>query len=69
MTSRHSRHRNDSLGHEASRPPGDALVFSVGNCLFLLGFMIGRCARKLPVLDDTVPWTMNWLFVLTEDGS
>ena len=28
--------------------------------LFLLGFMIGRSARKLPI-DDTIPWTVNWV--------
>jgi hypothetical protein len=25
----------------------------------LLGFWIGRCARKLPVIDDKLPWTLH----------
>jgi hypothetical protein len=25
----------------------------------LLGFWIGRCARKLPILDDKLPWTLH----------
>lgn len=27
---------------------------------FLLGFMIGRCGRKLPILDSKLPWTLHW---------
>lgn len=42
------------------------LISSIG--LFLFGFMLGRCARKLPVLDDTLPWTMHWLYVLPDNG-
>jgi hypothetical protein len=26
-------------------------------CLF--SFWIGRCARKLPIIDDKLPWTMS----------
>jgi hypothetical protein len=25
----------------------------------LLGFWIGRCARKLPIIDDNLPWTLR----------
>ena len=25
----------------------------------LLGFWIGRCARKLPIIDDNLPWTLH----------
>jgi hypothetical protein len=25
----------------------------------LLGFWIGRCARKLPFIDDKLPWTIH----------
>jgi hypothetical protein len=25
----------------------------------LLGFWIGRCARKLPIIDGNLPWTLN----------
>jgi hypothetical protein len=25
----------------------------------LLGFFVGRCARKLPIIDDNLPWTMH----------
>ena len=27
--------------------------------VFLFGFWIGRCARKLPIIDDKLPWTMH----------
>jgi hypothetical protein len=33
------------------------LVCSSG--LGLFGFFLGRCARKLPILDDHLPWTMS----------
>jgi hypothetical protein len=25
----------------------------------LFGFFVGRCARKLPIIDDNLPWTMH----------
>ena len=25
----------------------------------LFGFWIGRCARKLPIIDDKLPWTVH----------
>jgi hypothetical protein len=25
----------------------------------VFGFWIGRCARKLPIIDDNLPWTLN----------
>jgi hypothetical protein len=25
----------------------------------LLGFWIGRCARRLPIIDDKLPWTLS----------
>jgi hypothetical protein len=25
----------------------------------LFGFWIGRCARKLPIIDDKLPWTLH----------
>ena len=25
----------------------------------LLGFWIGRCARRLPIIDDNLPWTLH----------
>jgi len=28
--------------------------------VFLFGFLFGRCARKLPIVDDTLPWTLHW---------
>jgi hypothetical protein len=30
---------------------------SVGLCLF--GFFVGRCARKLPIIDSKLPWTLS----------
>lgn len=34
-----------------------------------LGFWIGRCARKLPLIDDKLPWTLrrNQVPAATED--
>jgi hypothetical protein len=37
---------------------GFALVAS-SVTLGLFGFFVGRCARKLPVIDDKLPWTMH----------
>lgn len=34
------------------------LLASLG--LFLFGFLVGRFARKLPVIDDALPWTLHW---------
>jgi hypothetical protein len=28
--------------------------------IFLFGFLFGRCARKLPIFDETLPWTLHW---------
>jgi hypothetical protein len=25
----------------------------------LFGFFVGRCARKLPIIDNNLPWTMH----------
>ena len=25
----------------------------------LFGFWIGRCARRLPIIDDKLPWTVH----------
>jgi hypothetical protein len=25
----------------------------------LFGFFVGRCARKLPIIDNNLPWTMS----------
>jgi hypothetical protein len=25
----------------------------------LFGFFVGRCARKLPVIDDKLPWAIH----------
>jgi hypothetical protein len=33
------------------------LVYSFSLCLF--SFWSGRCARKLPIIDDKLPWTMS----------
>jgi hypothetical protein len=33
------------------------LVCSLVMCLF--GFFVGRCARKLPIIDNNLPWTMH----------
>jgi hypothetical protein len=28
--------------------------------VFLFGFLFGRCARKLPIIDEALPWTLHW---------
>jgi len=33
------------------------LAYSLFLCLF--SFWAGRCARKLPILDEKLPWTMS----------
>jgi hypothetical protein len=33
------------------------LTYSSVLCLF--SFFVGRCARKLPIIDDGLPWTMS----------
>lgn len=33
------------------------LAYSFSLCLF--SFWAGRCARKLPIIDDKLPWTMS----------
>jgi hypothetical protein len=35
-------------------------------CVF--GFFVGRCARRLPVLDDHLPWTLHRGQSSTEGG-
>jgi len=25
----------------------------------LLGFLVGRCGRRLPIIDNNLPWTMH----------
>jgi hypothetical protein len=27
--------------------------------IFLVSFWTGRCARKLPIIDDHLPWTIS----------
>ena len=27
--------------------------------LFLFGFFVGRCARKFPIIDNGLPWTLS----------
>jgi hypothetical protein len=38
-----------------------AIILSAisSSAVFLFGFWVGRCARKLPVIDDNLPWTMH----------
>jgi hypothetical protein len=37
---------------------GFALVAS-SFTLGLFGFFVGRCARKLPIIDDRLPWAIH----------
>jgi len=36
--------------------------------LFLFGFLTGRSARKLPIIDNAVPWTLHWGEILPDDA-
>lgn len=38
-----------------------AIIISTASSfvVFLFGFWFGRCARKLPIVDDNLPWTMH----------
>ncbi len=43
-----------------------ALLWLVSSLiLFLFGFLTGRFARKLPVIDDNLPWTLHWGQILS----
>lgn len=33
------------------------LAIAIVLCLF--GFFLGRCARKLPIIDSRLPWTLG----------
>ena len=37
---------------------GFALV-AASSAAGLFGFFVGRCARRLPVIDDNLPWTLH----------
>ena len=43
------------------------LVCSSIMCLF--GFFVGRCARKLPIIDDNLPWTMHRGYIITRHNN
>jgi hypothetical protein len=35
------------------------LLLACSFTLCVFGFFVGRCARKLPILDDNLPWTIH----------
>jgi hypothetical protein len=35
------------------------LWLAIAIVLFLFGFFLGRCARKLPIIDSRLPWTLG----------
>jgi hypothetical protein len=35
------------------------LLLSCSLVLGMFGFFVGRCARRLPIIDDNMPWTMH----------
>lgn len=41
------------------------LVCSFTLCIF--GFFVGRCAKKLPIIDDNLPWTVHRSQIPAED--
>ena len=42
--------------------PVTIYVLLLPACSFIMGlfgFFVGRCARKLPIIDSYLPWTMH----------
>ncbi len=42
--------------------PAAIYLFLLPTCsltMGLFGFLVGRCARKLPIIDNNLPWTMH----------
>ena len=35
------------------------LLVACSSIMGLYGFFVGRCARKLPIIDNNLPWTMS----------
>jgi|GEM_PF-1224622 len=35
------------------------LLLACSFTLCVFGFFVGRCARKLPILDDNLPWAVH----------
>ena len=46
------------------------LLVACPSIMGLFGFFAGRCARKLPIIDNNLPWTIsrNQIPVVAEDG-
>jgi hypothetical protein len=40
------------------------LLASLG--LLMFGFLAGRFSRKLPVIDNALPWTLHWGEILPD---
>lgn len=38
---------------------GGILLLPYSFMLCAFGFIVGRCARRLPVIDNHLPWTMH----------
>jgi hypothetical protein len=36
-----------------------AVALGFAFVLFVFGFWIGRCGRRLPIIDEHLPWTMS----------
>ena len=36
-----------------------ALLLACTSVIGIFGFLVGRCARKLPVIDDNLPWAIH----------
>ncbi len=46
------------------------LLLACSSIMCLVGFFVGRCARKLPIIDDNLPWTMHRGYMQrTTDGN
>lgn len=43
------------------------LLLACSFTLCVFGFFVGRCSRKLPILDDNLPWTLHRGQIPVED--
>ena len=55
-----NRHSVRKEGNNAMFTVTYALLFlACSSAIGLFGFFVGRCARKLPVIDSHLPWTLH----------
>ena len=45
------------------------LILVLPSIMCLFGFFVGRCSRKLPIIDDNLPWTMHRGHMIRTNGN